>query len=159
MASWSNGISDRDEPAPPGAGLTDRSALASIIGEDINPGASRRDREVEPLGRSIFAKLAATGILGASLPHAIGGGGADWHRWGQDLRQLAYLADELSLPFTISIQQSIAKQLLRSGRPELIHRHVPPMIRGEWFGSFCWSEGSDPFSSRPSWPWSGTSAS
>ena len=144
MASWSNGTSDRADPAR--AGLTDRSALASIIVERINPDASRRDRDLEPLDRSVFAKLAATGILGASLPHAIGGGGADWHRWGQDLRQLAYLADELSLPFTISIQQSIAKQLLRSGRPELIERYVQPMMRGELFGSFCWSEGTDPFS-------------
>jgi alkylation response protein AidB-like acyl-CoA dehydrogenase len=135
MASWSNGISDRDEPA-----------LASVIGECVNPGASRRDRDLVPLDRSLFAKLAATGILGASLPRAVGGGGADWYRWGQDLRRLAYLADELSLPFTISIQQSIAKQLLRSGRPELVERYVQPMIRGEVFGSFCWSEGSDPFS-------------
>jgi alkylation response protein AidB-like acyl-CoA dehydrogenase len=146
MASWSNGTCDRAEPAR--AGLTDRSALASIVVECVNPDAGRRDRDLEPLDRSIFAKVAATGILGASLPPAIGGGGADWRRWGQDLRQLAYLAEELALPFTISIQQSIAKQLLRSGRPELIERYVRPMMRGELFGSFCWTEGTDPFSFR-----------
>jgi hypothetical protein len=126
MASWSNGIPDRDEPAPPGAGLTDRSALASIIGEYINPGASRRDRGSRA-PRSVHLRQARRDRDPGSVAAAgDGGGGADWHRWGQDLRQLAYLADELSLPFTISIQQSIAKQLLRSGRPELIHRHVPP---------------------------------
>lgn len=145
MVSWSNGISDRAGPASAPPGLADFPALASIVGGAVNPGASRRDRGLEPLERSIFAKLAPTGILGASLPRAVGGGGADWSRWGQVLRQLAYLADELALPFTISYQQSIAKQLLRSGRQELTDRYVRPMLRGECFGSFCWSEGADPF--------------
>jgi alkylation response protein AidB-like acyl-CoA dehydrogenase len=130
------------------AGVMDDAALAALVGACLDPGAARRDREARPLERSRLAELAAAGVLAEPLPPAIGGGGADWRRWGQVLRRLAYLADELAWPFTISYQQSIARQLLRAGRPELVDRYVGPMMRGERFGGFCWSEGSDPFSFR-----------
>lgn len=150
MAPSSNVTSDAGrgaERAPSLSSPVDRTAsLERIIHDSVNPGARRRDRDLEPLGRELFAELAATGVLAETLPRAVGGAGAGWHIWGRMLRRMAYAADELSLPFTISYQQSLARQLVRSGRPELVDRYVRPMTRGERFGSFCWTEGADPFS-------------
>jgi acyl-CoA dehydrogenase len=134
--------------APRRAGPLDLARLTLIIRDMINPGASRRDRDVEPIDRALFAQLATTGVLAETLPRALGGAGAGWHVWGRVLRWMAYTADELSLPFTISYQQTLAQRLCSAGRPELIDRHVRPMMRGERFGSFCWTEGSDAFSFR-----------
>src|SRR5262245_7623349 len=146
MASSSNATRDLPVPAPPEASRVDFAALTSVIRESINPGAHRRDRDLEPLDRTFFAELAATGVMSEPLPRAVGGAGPDWVRRGQILRWMAHAVDELAVPFILSIQQSLAMQLWRSGRPELIRRYLQPMIRGERFSSFCWTEGSDPFS-------------
>ncbi|MDN5858378.1 MAG: acyl-CoA dehydrogenase family protein, partial [Pseudonocardia sp.] len=122
--------------------------MEAIIRHRANPGARRRDRDGAPLDRALFAELGPTGILAESLPLDLGGGGAGWRRWGQTLRWLAYVTDELSLPIMISVQQAIATQLVRSGRPDLVRRYVPAMMRGDCFGGFAWSEGADPFSFR-----------
>jgi acyl-CoA dehydrogenase len=134
MGSSSNGSAELLRVGP------DRSELETVLRAEVNPGARHRDRTVEPLGRAVIERLAATGVLAEP--------GAPWRRWGRTLAWLGYTADELALPLTLSLQQSIVKQLLRARRPDLEHRYVLPMMRGERTGSFCWSEGADPFDFR-----------
>ena len=102
MGSSSNGSAELLRVGP------DRSALERVLRAEVNPDARRRDRDLEPLGRGVVERVAATGVLAEP--------GAPWRRWGRTLAWLGHTADELALPLTLSLQQSIVKQLLQIGR-------------------------------------------
>ena len=116
-----------------------------FISEQVNPGTSARDAANAPLPREVLREAARLGLAGMSLPRDAGGEGCDVSTWGMVLEEVAYLCDDLSFPLVISLFAAVASTIHDSGRRDLIERYVRPMVRGERFASFAYSEERDAF--------------
>lgn len=125
-----------------------RQRFGNFIGERVNPDTSARDAANAPLPRALLCEAARLGLLGMSLPRDAGGEGCDVYTWGRVLEEVAYLCDDLSFPLVMSLFASVASTIYESGRHDLIERYVRPMVRGERFASFAFSEERDAFTFR-----------
>jgi alkylation response protein AidB-like acyl-CoA dehydrogenase len=124
--------------------------FGQFLSTRVNVGAADRDRRREALPRELLRAAADLGLFGAGLPRDVGGDDASGAERGRTLWRISYLCDELAFPFVVSYQQSLVKRILATGRADLVERYARPVVRGERFGSFCWTEGADAFSFRSS---------
>ncbi len=132
--------------APASLAAEFRERFGAFLDERVSPGASRRDRECRPISRELLREAAGLGLLGFTMPAALGGGGRSWREWGLLLHEIAYRCDDTSFPMLLAYCATVTKMLHDTGRADLIARYVVPMMRGECLGGFGWSEGHDPFS-------------
>ena len=125
-----------------------RARCGDFIRERVNPGAADRDSSDRPIDRSLLEEAARIGLYGMLLPTELGGKGGDTLVHGATLEQVGYLCEDLSFPLLLGVFERIAEEAWLSGRPEIIERYAGPMARGEMFGSFAYTDGTDPFSFR-----------
>jgi alkylation response protein AidB-like acyl-CoA dehydrogenase len=125
-----------------------RERWGELIRELVNPGAAERYRAGSPIPNEVFRQSAQQGLLAYSLPTELGGAGADAFEWGLVLEELGYLCEDGSFPFFLGLRATVAATLYESNRPDIVDRYARPMALGERFGSFAFSDGTDPFSFR-----------
>jgi alkylation response protein AidB-like acyl-CoA dehydrogenase len=133
-------------PDPAEIARSVRERFGGFILEHINPEASARDAVNAPLPREILREAARLGLTGMALPRDVGGEGRDLYTWGLVIEEVAYLSDDLSFPLLISLFSAVASTINDSGRDELVARYVEPVVRGDRFVSFAFSEERDAFS-------------
>ena len=100
-----------------------------FIRERVNPGADERDRLGEPLPRALLAEAGRLGLLGFSLPPAIGGEGRDKFEWGIVLEEVSRLSRDTGLASVIDVNAGVAELLLATGRAELAARQAVAAAR------------------------------
>jgi len=122
-----------------------RANLADHLAGSVNPGAAGRDRDEQPLPAAAFQRAAELGLFGYLLPHELGGSGGDRRTFGLLLEQLGYFCDEIEYGSLLSLYADIPTVVAEAGRPELIERYVLPMSQGRCFGTFAYTERTDPF--------------
>ena len=122
--------------------------FGGFIREQVDPGTIERDATGTSLPRELLKRSAKLGLLGYSLPRELGGGGADPFAWGVVLEQVGYLCRDGSFPLVLSLHAAVAHAILRSASPELLERHVVPMLEGRRFGCFAYGDGTAAFSFR-----------
>jgi alkylation response protein AidB-like acyl-CoA dehydrogenase len=135
-----------EPPVPQATGAQER--FGEFIREWVNPGVADRDRSATPVDNEVFRRAAELGLLAYSLPPELGGSGANTLEWGLVLEELGYLCEDGSFPYFLSVRATVAATLYESGRPDIIDRYARPMVRGERFGAFAFTDGTDPFSFR-----------
>ena len=121
-----------------------REVARAFATDEVAPHASAWDRE-QHLPREIITRMGALGLLGAPLPAALGGGGADHVA-------LAGLYEELgracaSVRGFLTVHAGLVSQCLADhADPEQQQRWLPKLARGEWIGCYALTEaeaGSD----------------
>jgi len=116
-----------------------------FIRERVNPGADERDRLGEPLPQALLAEAGRLGLLGFSLPPAIGGEGRDKFEWGIVLEEVSRLSRDTGLASVIDVNAGVAELLLATGRAELAERYATPMAAGLFVCPPAAYESRDPF--------------
>lgn len=122
-----------------------RDNMAAFLAQSVNPGAADRDRDEQPLPRTAFRRAADLGLLGYLLPRELGGSGGDRRTYGLILEQMGYFGDEIEYGSLLSLYADIPTVIAETGRPDLIERYVVPMSQGHRFGTFAYTERTDPF--------------
>jgi alkylation response protein AidB-like acyl-CoA dehydrogenase len=122
-----------------------RTHLGDFLSNVVNPGAAGRDRTGTPLPAGAFAPAARAGLLGHLVPESHGGGGGDRRAFGLILEQLGYACEELEYASLISMYADIPAVIATTGRRDLTESHIRPMIAGERFGTFAYTEHTDAF--------------
>jgi alkylation response protein AidB-like acyl-CoA dehydrogenase len=111
---------------------------------EIEPHASAWDRD-HHFPRELFGKLAEIGLMGACIPEAYGGAGADFLSYVLVLEELSRA--DAGVGVTVAVHTSAATlPILAYGTDEQKSRFVPPLARGEHLGAFALTEaeaGSD----------------
>ncbi|MGN6190014.1 MAG: acyl-CoA dehydrogenase family protein [Conexibacter sp.] len=120
-------------------------ALARDFAErEIAPHAAAWDRE-HRFPHEVFARLGELGLMGACVPVAHGGAGADFLAYVLALEELARA--DAGVAVTVAVHTSAATlPLLAHGGAEQIDRLVPPLAQGIELGAFALTEpeaGSD----------------
>ncbi len=126
-----------------------QAAARAVARERIAPGARERDRtghfpaeEIRELGR--------LGLLGTTIPEALGGTGAGTVAYALAMMELA--AADCSVAVTASVTNMVNETIARWGTEEQKARCCPRLSSGEWLaGAFGLSEphaGSDPAAMR-----------
>jgi acyl-CoA dehydrogenase len=123
-----------------------RRRFGRFLKERVSPGATERDATNTPLSRELLRATAECGLLGLAMPRDVGGGGYALREWGRTLEVVGYECEDLSFPLVLSLYAAVASAVYESGRADLIRRYVRPLVRGERFCSFAYSEERDPFS-------------
>ncbi len=123
-----------------------RDRFGAFLDERVSPGAAERDRACRPISRELLREAGDLGLLGFTMPAAVGGGGRTRREWGLVLHEIGYRCDDTSFPMLLAYCATVTKMLHETGRSDLLSRYVAPMVRGERLGGFGWSEGHDPFS-------------
>jgi alkylation response protein AidB-like acyl-CoA dehydrogenase len=101
------------------------------------------------VSRALLKEAGEVGLLSFMISRELGGEGHGWLDWGRVLWQLSYLCDDLGFPFLLGYELSLAKRLVAATHlPELHPSHIQPMIRGDAFASFCWTENDSAFTFR-----------
>ncbi len=118
--------------------------------EEINKGTSERDRTASPISREQLKQAGELGLSGFTVAKEAGGQGRSHVEWGMLLREFGRLCTDRALPLLLAYRQSVTNMLFDTGRQDLIDRYVRPMVKGECFGGFGWSEDKDPFSFKTS---------
>ncbi len=126
-----------------------QAAARAVARERIAPGARERDRtgrfpaeEIRELGR--------LGLLGMTVPEALGGAGVGTVAYALAMMELA--AADCSVAVTTSVTNMVNETIARWGTEEQRARCCPRLCSGEWLaGAFGLSEphaGSDPAAMR-----------
>ncbi|MGB2710283.1 MAG: acyl-CoA dehydrogenase family protein, partial [Conexibacter sp.] len=93
----------------------------------------------------VFARLGELGLMGACVPPAHGGAGADFLAYVLAIEELARA--DAGVAVTVAVHTSAATlPLLAHGTPEQVQRLVPPLAQGYELGAFALTEpeaGSD----------------
>ena len=131
--------------APPEIAHEVRARFGAFIRDRIDPGAAERDRTATPLSRELLREAGGLGLLGFTVPASAGGAGRSWREWGWVLHEIGYLSGDTSFPMLLAYLGTLSRMLFDTGRDDVIHRYVRPMVAGDRFGGFAWSEGHDPF--------------
>jgi alkylation response protein AidB-like acyl-CoA dehydrogenase len=117
-----------------------------FLDDEVSPGAAERDAAARPIERELLQRAAAKGILAASLPSGLGGGGLQTSEWGTALEAIGYRCDDGSFSLLVSLYAGVANAVAGSGRDDLIDRYIGPFISGDCLLSFAYTENADPFS-------------
>jgi len=123
-----------------------RGELAEYFATSVNPGAAERDARSIPFTADVFEPIARLGLLGFLLPRELGGGGGDRRTFGLILEQIGFYCDELELASLVSMYADLVSVIAASGRNDLLATYVAPMIRGELFATFAYTERTDALS-------------
>jgi alkylation response protein AidB-like acyl-CoA dehydrogenase len=112
--------------------------------EEIAPRAAAWDRD-HHFPKEVFAQLGELGLMGACVPEAHGGAGADFLSYVLALEELARADGGVAV--TVAVHVSAATlPLLAYGSAEQVDRWVPPLAQGHELGAFALTEaeaGSD----------------
>jgi alkylation response protein AidB-like acyl-CoA dehydrogenase len=134
---------------PPGTIVDEvKRRFGAFVLSRVNPDAHRRDELGEPISRELLRDAAALGAFGYVMPRDVGGEGRDTFSWGVVLETLGQLSADGSFPLLVSLLPSIGMALYELEREDLRERYVRPLVRGERFGAWSYTEGADPFSFR-----------
>jgi glutaryl-CoA dehydrogenase len=106
----------------------------------------RDDFRHERTDPALFREMGAMGLLGATLPTAVGGGGLNYVSYGLIAREVERI--DSGYRSMLSVQSSLVMlPIFEFGTDELKHRLLPKLGRGESIGCFGLTEpdhGSDP---------------
>jgi alkylation response protein AidB-like acyl-CoA dehydrogenase len=122
-----------------------REHLGGFLSNVVNPGAAGRDLTATPLPAAAFTPAAKAGLLGHLVPESHGGSGGDRRAFGLILEQLGYACEELEYASLVSMYADIPAVLAGTGRTDLTDTYIRPMIAGERFGTFAYTERTDAF--------------
>lgn len=122
-----------------------RENLSAFLSNMVNPGAPERDLTGTPLAASAFAPAAELGLLGYLVPSECGGAGGQRRTFGLILEQLGHACEELEYASLLSMYADIPAVIAGTGRADLIESHVRPMMAGQRFGTFAYTERTDAF--------------
>lgn len=121
-----------------------RDAVRAFAQERVRPLAVRHERE-GGYPPALFEEMAGLGLLGMTVPEALGGAGADYVAYALALIEIA--AADGALSTIISIQNSlVVSALVKDGAPAQQARFLPPILEGRTLGAFALTEadaGSD----------------
>jgi acyl-CoA dehydrogenase len=101
--------------------------------------------------RDLYAKLAASGILGVSYPEAVGGGGGDLSHVLAIQEELILHGKSVGTIVGMGSHGIALPPIVRLGSRELQQRIIPRVLKGEWIASLAITEpggGSDVASLR-----------
>jgi alkylation response protein AidB-like acyl-CoA dehydrogenase len=116
-----------------------------FIQECVNPGAEARDRTGEALPRALLTEAGRSGLLGFSLPPAIGGEGRDKFDWGIVVEEVSRLSRDPGFSSVIDLNAGVAELLVGIGRAGLVERYAVPMAAGRFVCPPAAYENRDPF--------------
>lgn len=114
--------------------------LSEFFATELDPYATDRDEDCEPIPRSIFERSSQLGLLNYLIPKQAGGLGGSRRVFGLLLEHLGYCCADLSYPSMLSMFADMPNSIYRGGRPELIERYVRPMAEGRRFGTFAFTD-------------------
>jgi acyl-CoA dehydrogenase len=134
---------------------SDRQAILEMVRDfcktQIAPLAKQYDRSGEYPWPQL-EKLAELGLLGATVPEALGGAGLDAVTYAMCLEEISKA--DASVGVIVSVTNGLPQQMiLNHGTPEQQHKYLEPLARGQHIGAFCLTEansGSDAASLRTS---------
>lgn len=124
-----------------------RDTARKLAEKELGPIAREIDEE-ERFPHKVYRKAGENGLIGATIPEAYGGGGAD-------LMTNALIKEEfckVAAGFGMSVNMcttNFCYLISRFGREEQKKRYIPPVIQGDALAAFCLTEpeaGSDALS-------------
>ena len=122
-----------------------RDAAAAFAREVLVPRV-REDFRHERFDRALFAQMGARGLLGMTLPEALGGAGLNYVAYGLAAREIERIDSGYRSAF--SVQNSLVMHpIFAFGSDVQKRRCLPRLASGEWVGCFGLTEpdhGSDP---------------
>ena len=118
----------------------------AFLADEVSGGAADRDRTGTVIPRLFLKEAARLGLLQASLPAAVGGGGMGTAEWGHTLEAVGYHCDDASFPLLVSLYAGVANDVLASGRDDLRDEYVLPFTAADALVSFAYTEDADPLS-------------
>jgi acyl-CoA dehydrogenase len=96
--------------------------------------------------RELYAKLAATGLLGVAYPESLGGSGGDFSHVMAVQEELIVHGTSVGTVVGLGSHGIALPPIIRFGGEALQQRIVPPVLRGEWVSALAITEpggGSD----------------
>ena len=123
-------------PTPEHALLAE--ALASFVEAEVEPQAALHDRE-ERFNQALFRQAGELGLLGVTLPEALGGSGMDAVAAVQVLEGLSSSDPGFGLA-VLAHSYLFAHNLWVNGSPEQCQRFLPGAASGEKVGGMCMTE-------------------
>jgi alkylation response protein AidB-like acyl-CoA dehydrogenase len=105
-----------------------REAASAFADKEIRPIAAELD-ESERFPEELYAKLAALGMFGITVPYALGGAGAD-------VRSYAWVMEELSRGYAsvadqVGLIELVATLLYEHGTPAQQAKYLRPLLKAE----------------------------
>jgi alkylation response protein AidB-like acyl-CoA dehydrogenase len=126
--------------------LTANERFGSFLRDRVAPGAQARDAEYRSFDAEFFRDCAQIGLIGATLPAEIGGGGMSWWQWSQTLELIAFEGDDSSLPMLLAYRDTAANMIAASATLLPREAIVAAHLRGDEFVGWAFTETSDYFS-------------
>ena len=114
-----------------------RQTLRQIAQKELAPRAANIDR-TSAFPAEGLAKLAASGVLGLTLPAAVGGGGANSVSFVLAVEEVAKACASTALVFVTHAVASLG--VLIGGQEPLKRRYLPALARGEKLAAFAATE-------------------
>jgi glutaryl-CoA dehydrogenase len=141
---------DWRDPLMLGSALSDDErmvqAAAARFAKDVLAPRVQKDFRNETAERALFVEMGARGLLGMTLPEAVGGSGLGYVAYGLAARQIESVDSGYRSAF--SVQNSLVLYpIFAFGSPAQQHRYLPMLGSGAWVGCFGLTEpdhGSDP---------------
>src|SRR3990172_8643685 len=114
-----------------------RQTLRQIAQKELAPRAANIDR-TSAFPAEGLAKRAASGVLGLTLPAAVGGGGANSVSFVLAVEEVAKACASTALVFVTHAVASLG--VLIGGQEPLKRRYLPALTRGEKLAAFAATE-------------------
>lgn len=119
--------------------------FGGFLRDRVNVSAAARDRDGSPIPRELLSACAELGLLGFSLPAAVGGEARDKFDWGIVIEEASALCEDGGLTPLLDMNIGIIELILATGRADLIESYARPMASGHIFGMPAAYESRDPF--------------
>ena len=121
-----------------------RASVGDYMEREVAPIAAELD-EREEFSHGVFQGLAKLELLRIGIPQEWGGAGGGYKELTVAIEELARV--DLATSTTYIVHLSLATQTINlAGTPEQCQQYIPPLVRGEKIGAFCYTEaeaGSD----------------
>ena len=121
-----------------------RASVRDYMEREVAPIAAELD-EREEFSHGVFQGLAKLELLRIGIPQEWGGAGGGYKELTVAIEELARV--DLATSTTYIVHLSLATQTINlAGTPEQCQQYIPPLVRGEKIGAFCYTEaeaGSD----------------
>src|SRR3990172_853960 len=114
-----------------------RQTLRQIAQKELAPRAANIDR-TSAFPAEGLAKLAASGVLGLTLPAAVGGGGGNSVSFALATEEIARACASTALIFVTHAAAGLG--VLVGGQDALKRKYLPALARGEKLGAFAATE-------------------
>jgi len=121
-----------------------RDTVRAFCEEKVRPFAREWDRD-ESFPRELVAELGELGVMGVTVPEALGGAGMDYQALALVVEEIA--RQDGSLALTVASHNGLGTSHIRFfGGPELVERYVPDLAAGKKLAAWGLTEagsGSD----------------